>query len=264
MNSTIPTEYQHGQFFSRVRERFHIYGTREESDGTVFQIKCNGCGKELCYDWLKKPHDQNCIEFGRQLKQKLFTVRTHRKCKGQIAQTPTSVTNNINNITNNNITNIQNIVIVNLPAVTRKGSTDVPLMCSDIPLPDGKTVQALLDNPETAVPNFVKERYFTTDEPSITQPNSAKTLVKVVHRDQNGNHWVEAPFDRTVDNLVYNTLDTLDDDFNAMRNANFKDWKKREGLTATVGFDKTDAYEKMQSDVADVLKNHGPPYPVDN
>ena len=254
-----PPEYTHGIFFERPRRRFEICGTRQDTDGTILILKCRGCNHELNYSWLKKKPEENWTgDFGKRVKHRLNTNHTHRKCKGQIAQTATSVTNI------NNITNIQNIVIVNLPAVTRKGSTDVPLMCSDIPLPDGKTVQALLDNPETAVPNFVKERYFTTDEPSITQPNSAKTLVKVVHRDQNGNHWVEAPFDRTVDNLVYNTLDTLDDDFNAMRNANFKDWKKREGLTATVGFDKTDAYEKMQSDVADVLKNHGPPYPVDN
>ena len=31
-----------------------------------------------------------------------------------------------------------------------------------------------------------------------------------------------------------------------------------------VPFDKTDAYEKMQSDVTDVLKNHGAPYPEGN
>ena len=265
MSSTIPTEYQHGPFFSRVRERFHIYGSREESDGTVLQIKCNGCGKELCYDWLKKPHYQNWKEFGKLLKQRLFTVRTHRKCKSQIVQSTsasTSVTNN--NITNNNITNIQqNIVIVNLPAVTRKGSTDIPLMCNDIPLPDGKTVQALLDNPETAVSEFVIQRYFTADEPSITKPDPTNTRVKVVHRDRSGNHWVDRQLDKTVEDIVYNTLDCLDDQFDAMSNSNFKDWKRREGLTSSYGFDKTDAYEQMQVNVADVLKCHGAPYSVE-
>ena len=82
----------------------------------------------------------------------------------------------------------QNIVIVTLPALTRKGSTDVPLMCNDIPLPDEETVQALLDDPETAVPNFVIQRYFTAKEPSITQPDPSNTRVKVVHRDRSGNH----------------------------------------------------------------------------
>lgn len=256
-----PREYTHGIFFERPRRRFDICGTRQETDGTILILKCRECNHELNYSWLKKkPEDTWTGDFGKRVKLNLNSNRAHRRCRNQNTQAPASnsVTNNITNI-NNNINNI-NIVIVNLPAVTRKGSTDVPLMCSDIPLPDGKTVKALLDNPETAVPNFVKERYFATEEPSITQPNSAKTLVKIVHRDQNGNHWVEAPFDRTVDNIVYNTLDTLDDDFHAMRNANFKDWKKREGLTATIGFDKTDAYEKMQSDVADVLKNHGAPF----
>jgi hypothetical protein len=133
-------------------------------------------------------------------------------------------------------------------------------MCSDIPLPDGQTVQALLDDPETAVPNFVKERYFTTKEPSITQPDPSNTRVKVVHRDRNGNHRVDAPLKGTVESIVYNTLDCLDDRFDAMENEHFNDWKRREGLTATVGFDRTDAYEKMQVDVTDVLKCHGAPY----
>ena len=37
-------------------------------------------------------------------------------------------------------------------------------------------------------------------------------------------------------------------------NEGFKDWKRREGLTAHIGFDRTDAYQKLQSDVRDVLK----------
>ena len=45
-----------------------------------------------------------------------------------------------------------------------------------------------------------------------------------------------------------------------MKDDNFKDWKRREGLTATTGFDRTDAYQKLQNDVVDVLKTHGAPY----
>ena len=103
-----------------------------------------------------------------------------------------------------------------------------------------------MDDPctETAVPNFVKERYFTTKEPSITQPDPSNTRVKVAHRDRNGNHRVDAPLKGTVESIVYNTLDCLDDRFDAMENEHFNDWKRREGLTATVGFDRTDAYEK--------------------
>ena len=71
---------------------------------------------------------------------------------------------------------------------------------------------------------------------------------------------MDAPLDATVDDLVYNTLESLDDTFNAMKHREFKDWKVREGLTAATGFDKTEAYQKMQNDVMGVLKQHGPPY----
>lgn len=82
----------------------------------------------------------------------------------------------------------------------------------------------------------------------------------MVHRDKFGNYWIDAPLNQTVDNLVYNTLDSLDDTFSAMEHNDFKDWKMREGLTASTGFDKTEAYQKMQSDVVYALKQHGVPY----
>ena len=260
-----PPEYTEGIFFERPRRRFELCGTREELDGTFLILKCRGCNYELNYSWLKKPLGESWTgEFGKQVKHRLNTNCAHRKCKSQIVQSTSASVISNNNITNNNITNIQqNIVIVNLPAVTRKGSTDIPLMCNDIPLPDGKTVQALLDNPETAVSEFVIQRYFTADEPSISQPDPTNTRVKVVHRDRSGNHWVDRQLDKTVEDIVYNTLDCLDDQFDAMSNSNFKDWKRREGLTSSYGFDKTDAYEQMQVNVADVLKCHGAPYSVE-
>ena len=167
--------------------------------------------------------------------------------------------NRVAPVNNNTITN-NNIVIVNLPAVTRIGSTGVPLMCSDIPYPDAKTVRALLDIPEAAVSGFVIQRYFNSDEPSISAPDPSNKRLRVVQRDKHGNHWVEAPLESTVDNIVYKTLDALDDEFDAMKHENFKEWKRREGLTAIVGFDKTDAYQKLQDDVAHVLKAHGPKF----
>ena len=100
----------------------------------------------------------------------------------------------------------------------------------------------------------------SAQNPSITAPDPSNTKLKVVHRDKNGNHWIDAPLDSTVDDLVYNTLDTLDDNFDAMKHSEFKDRKIREGLTAVTGFDKTEAYQKMQSEVVCVLKQHGAPY----
>ena len=175
----------------------------------------------------------------------------NERLRNQIITSAPTINNNINNIQ-------QNIVVVNLPAVTRIGSAGEPIMCSDIPYPSEKTVRALLNNPEKAVPEFVYKQYFTTKNPSISAPDATNTKLKLVQRDKRGNHWVEASFDSTVDNIVYKTLDTLDDEFSAMeRNSEYKDWKRREGLTAHTGFDRTEAYQKLQSDVKDVLKSHG-------
>ena len=168
---------------------------------------------------------------------------------------PTSLRPVVNTTINNNI------VIVNLPAVTRIGSTGDPLMCSDIPLPDVKTVKALLDDPENAVSSFVYKRYFASRSiPSISAPDATNKRLRLVHRDKRGNHWVDASLDSTIDDIVYKTLDSLDDDFEAMSHKDFKNWKRREGLTSVTGFDRTDAYQKLQNDVKDVLKNHGRPY----
>ena len=263
-----PLEYTKGTFLAKVRTRFEVCGTIDETDGTALVLKCYGCGQQLPYDWLKKPFHQDWTgDFGKRLKQNLNTNRSHRKCRLKIEQRNETVLiqKQPSNVLSQPssapvINNIQNILIVNLPAVTRTGSSGDPLMCSDIPLPDGKTVKTLLDNPETAVSQFVYKRFLTSQTPSITAPDPSNTKLKVVHRDKTGNHWVDVPLDSTIDDLVYTTLDSLDDKFDAMKHSEFKDWKTREGLTATVGFDKTEAYQKMQNDVACVLKQHGVPY----
>jgi len=266
-------------FFNKVRQRFQLCGIRPEPDGGEFLVmKCLGCGIELSYDWLLKRPDQEWIgDFSKRMKQNLLNNRAHKKCRAVIQEQQRNALQ-INGANNTTVTalaptstiiqqiapvtqqNIQNIVIVNLPAVTRTGSTGDPLMCSDIPHPDAKTVKRLLDDPESAISQFVYKRFLSSQTPSITAPDASNTKLKVVHRDNFGNHWVDAPLDATVDDLVYNTLESLDDTFNAMKHSEFKDWKVREGLTAATGFDKTDAYQKMQNDVMGVLKQHGPPY----
>lgn len=265
----VPKEFISGMFFDRIRQRFQLCGIRTEPDGEFFVMKCLGCGVELSYDWLRKQPNQDWIgDFSKRMKQNLLTNRAHRKCRPiiqEIQRNSLCMHSNENNIdavslpTTPVINNVS-IVIVNLPAVTRTGSSGDPLLCSDIPLPDGKIVKALLNNPETAVSEFVYKRFLSAQTPSITAPDPSNTKLKVVHRDKNGNHWIDAPLESTVDDLVYNTLDSLDDNFNAMKHSEFKDWKIREGLTAVTGFDKTEAYQKMQSEVVCVLKQHGAPY----
>lgn len=280
----IPIEFTSGMFFNKIRQRFHLCGIRPEPDGEFFVLKCLGCGAELSYDWLLKRPDQEWIgDFSKRMKHNLLTNHAHKKCRPVIQEqqksalqkenttlgiasvpTPTTIIQQATIAPVQNVQNVQNvqqnIVIVNLPAVTRTGSTGDPLMCSDIPYPDAKTVKQLLDHPESAISEFVYKRFLNVASPSITAPDASNTKLKVVHRDNFGNHWVDVPLDATVDNLVYNTLDSLDDTFDAMRHNEFKDWKVREGLTAATGFDKTEAYQKMQNDVVGVLKQHGPTY----
>lgn len=255
----VPREYATGMFFHRIRERFQLCGVRPQSDGKFLVMKCLGCGVELSYDWLLKNPDQEWIsDYSTRMKQNLLTNRAHRKCRKIVAQqtalqvrdpapapAPTVIVNN---------------VFVNLPAVTRIGMAGDSLLCVDIPYPDEKTVTKLLQDPESAIPKFVYKHYFTTTQPSISAPDPTNTKLKVVQRDKHGNRWVDAPLDKTVDNIVYHTLDTLDDEFEALKNPQFKDWKQREGLTAHVGFDRTEAYQKLQNDVTDVIKTHGVPY----
>lgn len=273
---SAPTEYLTGRFFERVRRRFELCGVRTDIDGGEWLIlRCRGCGYELNYDWLKKTSDEPWDgHFGNRVKHRLATNHVHKKCrvddlkflKTENRQLQTQIDNlrkavvpsSFSSTSGQTIQN--NIVIVNLPAVTRIGTTGEPLLCSDIPYPDTKTVKSLLANPEGAVPGFVIHRYFNTVSPSISAPDPTNKRLRLVQRDKNGNRWVDAPLDRTVDNLVYTTLDSLDDEFEAMKDDNFKDWKRREGLTATTGFDRTDAYQKLQNDVVDVLKTHGAPY----
>ena len=265
----VPREYATGMFFNKIRQRFQLCGVRPQPDGKFLVMKCLGCGVELSYDWLLKQPDQEWIssDYSKRLKQNLLTIRTHRKCKLIIAQKTALELDN--HVASANIissspspapTVIVNNVFVNLPAVTRIGMAGDSLLCVDIPYPDEKTVIKLLQDPESAIPKFVYKHYFTTTKPSISAPDPTNTKLKLVQRDKNGNRWVDAPLDKTVDNIVYHTLDTLDDEFEAMKNPQFKDWKQREGLTAHVGFDKTEAYQKLQSDVTDVIKTHGVPY----
>lgn len=266
--SSAPKEYLHGLYFARVRERFEVCGTCDENDDkTKLILKCLGCNGQLEYPWLiKSKGDEWTGDFGKRLKHNLLTNRAHRKCKRQQSASGSVVTalKVENERLRNQITSgptINNIVIVNLPAVTRIGSTGEPIMCSDIPYPKERTVRALLNNPEKAVSEFVYKQYFATKNPSISAPDPTNTKLKLVQRDKHGNHWVDAPLETTVDSIVYKTLDTLDDEFNAMEcNADFKNWKRREGLTAHIGFDRTEAYQKLQSDVKDVLTSHGVPY----
>ena len=269
----VPREFTSGMFFDKIRQRFQLCGIRPEPDGEFLVMKCLVCGVELSYDWLLKRPDQEWIgDFSTRMKQNLLTNHAHKKCRRTLqerasrnnttvttalAPTPSTIIQQIAPVQQNIQ---QNIVIVNLPAVTRTGSTGDPLMCSDIPHPDAKTVKRLLDDPESAISQFVYKRFLSSQTPSITAPDASNTKLKVVHRDNFGNHWVDAPLDATVDDLVYNTLESLDDTFNAMKHREFKDWKVREGLTAATGFDKTEAYQKMQNDVMGVLKQHGPPY----
>ena len=273
MSSFVPTEFTHSSSFRRIRQRFDCAGTRVEPEGTMLLLKCRGCGGILEYDWLIKRSNETWTgEFGTRFKKRLGTNKMHKNCIDQNSdnlkqenqrlhiEIDRLKTQLVPTTTTTNITNNNNIVIVNLPAVTRIGSMGVPLMCSDIPYPDEKTVQALLNNPEGAVSGFVIQRYFNSDKPSISAPDPLSKRLRVVQRDNNGNHWVEVPLDSTVDNLVYKTLDALDDEFDAMKHKDFKDWKRREGLTAHIGFDRTEAYQKMQNDVVDVLKTHGIPY----
>ena len=267
-----PEEYLDGIYFERPRNRFQICGTRSEKDGVKLVLKCLGCGLELNYSWLKKPPDQEWVgEFGDRMKHRLVNNHSHRKCRKLSENAQTQALRAENELLRNQVTTTtptitnhlqqNNIVIVNLPAVTRIGSAGEPIMCSDIPYPNEKTVCALLTSPETAVPEFVYKQYFTSANPSISAPDPTNTKLKLVQRDNRGNHWVDASLETTVDSIVYKTLDTLDDEFGAMeRNSEYKDWKRREGLTAHTGFDRTEAYQKLQSDVKDVLKSHGVPY----
>ena len=264
-----PDEYLYDGYFERVRRRFQICGTRPDKNGVKLVLKCLGCGQDLHYPWLTKSHDQEWVgEFGDRVKNRLSANRSHRKCitrnETEIQTLRAENERLLNHITTTASPTIQqqnNIVIVNLPAVTRIGTAGEPIMCSDIPYPDEKTVRALLNNPEKAVPEFVYRQYFTAKNPSITAPDATNTKLKLVQRDKHGNHWVDASLETTVDDIVYKTLDTLDDTFEAMEcNLEYKDWKRREGLTAHTGFDRTEAYQKLQSDVKDVLKSHGRPY----
>ena len=266
---TVPREYATGMFFNKIRQRFQLCGVRPQPDGKFLVMKCLGCGVELSYDWLLKQPDQEWIssDYSKRLKQNLLTIRTHRKCKLIIAQKTALELDN--HVASANIissspspapTVIVNNVFVNLPAVTRIGMAGDSLLCIDIPYPDEKTVNKLLQDPESAIPKFVYKHYFTSTQPSISAPDPTNTKLKVVQRDKHGNRWVDAPLDKTIDNIVYHTLDTLDDEFEALKNPQFKDWKQREGLTAHVGFDRTEAYQKLQNDVTDVIKTHGVPY----
>ena len=242
MLGPAPKEFCYGIYFSKFRKWVEVCGTRQESDGTEFLVmKCLGCGCELPYNWLSKKPDQSWTgEFGKQVKRGLTSNRTHKKCRSKIEQRneasmlqqPSNALTTVSSSSSsefahviNNIQqqNVQNIVIVNLPAVTRTGSTSNPLMCSDIPYPDAKTVKQLLNHPESAISEFVYKRFLNVASPSITAPDASNTKLKVVHRDNFGNHWVDVPLDATVDNLVYNTLDSLDDTFDAMKHSEFKD-----------------------------------------
>ena len=101
------------------------------------------------------------------------------------------------------VTNITNNITVNLAPFQEFNAHRGKVQFCNITLPDKKLVRSLLHQPESAVPKYIKAKYFNTETPSIALPNVKKPELRVVEKGRDGvSRWVTIDKDSTIETMV--------------------------------------------------------------
>ena len=123
------------------------------------------------------------------------------------------------------------------------------------PTPSWQAVQKLLQTqPEGSVARYIKMKHFDNyATANLRIPNKRARTMQIVEEDPDGSkRWVEKNRRRMIDKLAEDNLIELTDEFDAEKVARWRDWYHQSGL-AGAGFDKTDAWKRLQEDVENML-----------
>lgn len=125
------------------------------------------------------------------------------------------------------------------------------------PLPDEREVRSILMPPETSVARYIALKHFrdpTTSNVRIS--NKRSKTIQVVEPDINNDlRWTERNRKEMIEKLVDDNLEELTETHGAAKVERWRRWYKSSGLEEA-GYDKTDAYRRIQEDVENMLLSH--------
>ena len=122
------------------------------------------------------------------------------------------------------------------------------------PLPDTRDVRNILLPPETSVARYIALKHFR--DPSTCNlriSNKKSKTLQVVEPDINNTlRWTEKNRKEMIEKMVDENLDELTERHGATKIERWRRWYVSSGLEEP-GYDKTDAYKRMEQDVENML-----------
>lgn len=122
------------------------------------------------------------------------------------------------------------------------------------PLPDARDVRNILLPPENSVARYIALKHFRDPSTSNLRISNKKSkTIQVVEPDvNNALRWTEKNRKEMIEKMVDDNLDELTETHGASKLERWKRWYKSSGLEDS-GYDKTDAYKRIQQDVENML-----------
>lgn len=122
------------------------------------------------------------------------------------------------------------------------------------PLPEPCEVRGILIPPETSVARYIALKHFRDPSTSnLRIINKKSKTIQVVEPDINNDlRWTERNRKEMLEKLVDDNLEELTDTHGATRIERWRRWYKSSGFEDE-GYDKTDAYRRIQQDVENML-----------
>ena len=122
------------------------------------------------------------------------------------------------------------------------------------PLPDARDVRSILLPPENSVARYIALKHFRDPSTSNLRISNKKSkTIQIVEADVNNDlRWTEKNRKEMIEKMVDDNLDELTDTHGAARLERWKRWYQSSGLEEP-GYDKTEAYKRIQRDVENML-----------
>ena len=122
------------------------------------------------------------------------------------------------------------------------------------PLPDTKDVRKILLPPETSIARYIALKHFRDPSTSNLRISNKKSkTIQVVEPDVNSQlRWTEKDRKEMIEKLVDENIDELTETHGAAKVEQWRRWYETSGLEEP-GYDKTDAYKRIERDVENML-----------
>jgi hypothetical protein len=122
------------------------------------------------------------------------------------------------------------------------------------PVPELQDVLKILRPPERSVARYIELKHFAHPETSnLRIKNKRSRTMQVVEKDASKRlRWTEKDKKRMIEKLVEENLEELTETHGAEQVLLWKQWYRSNGL-ANDGYDKTEAWKRMNNDVEDML-----------